>query len=167
MKSDSPNAEDRSICYEARNNFICGTDKDRKTVAIDELKKLCAEGKTVVITDNYLFSDDKNNQNYVQELTEILKSLKAREILCCVPKEKSNTICPQVQTALAARQCTLKQKTEMEDWHDRFWFCVESEKAVVFGTSLNGLCKRICRVDELSSDEVAELKAELMKCHII
>jgi hypothetical protein len=159
VKADNPNIEEFSIKYDGSNNFICGTTDDRKTVAIQKLQYLKAERHKVLVTDSYLFASN-GDITYEQELLEILKSLKASEIVFCVKQIKNESLFNSIKINLMAEGCQLNHDTSLVDCHDRFWLCLETEKAVTFGTSLNGLCKRICRIDTLTEGEVNELKKE-------
>ncbi len=148
------------VKFNLDNPFICGTTDTLKTVAMRELAKLTAEGKTVYITDPYLFKTN-NDQAYASDLQDILLSLKANRIIYCARMIHDPALFHSVETALASQGCTLTHNSLLTDCHDRFWLCPESNSAVIFGTSLNGLCKKICRVDTLSEEEVSELKKVL------
>lgn len=165
MKSDNSNIKEAVIYYKGTNNFICGTNGNRQKIAIDMLKKLDSENKKVIITDSYLFSS--REPDYAKDLEEIMKSLKASEIVFCGPQITNQTLFQSIKTILNGLKCQLIHNNVLGDCHDRFWYCEQSDKAVVFGTSLNGLCKRICRIDELKTEEVIELKAELKSRGII
>ncbi len=141
------------------NTFICGTTDSMKTVAVRELAKLEAQNQTIYVTDPYLFYAP--DTSYECDLTEILKGLKAKEIQYCVKTVRGKDFFNRIVQELAQQNCTLKHVPLLKDYHDRFWLCNASQKAVVFGTSLNGLCKRICRVDMLNSEEILELKKAL------
>lgn len=160
MKADNPNIGEFSIKYEGSNNFICGTSGDRKSIAKQNLQYLDSEKHKVIITDPYLFSSH-SDAIYEQELLEILKSLKASEIVFCAGQTINDSLFNCIRIHLQTEGCVLTHEKSLTDCHDRFWFCVETGKAVVFGTSLNGLCKRICRIDTLTNEEVNELKREL------
>lgn len=166
MKANNPNIRELSIHYDASNNFICGANGSRKMVAIDGLKHLEAEKKSVLVTDPYLFPKCSDTI-YEQELLEILKSLKASEIRYCADNIGNSSMYNTIQTQLSKEGCRLVHNQFLDDCHDRFWLCVETEKAVVFGTSLNGLCKQICRVDTLSDEEVGVLINEFKSRNIL
>ncbi|WP_455387571.1 hypothetical protein [Petrachloros mirabilis] len=44
-----------------------------------------------------------------------------------------------------------------DQFHDRFWIDPDSMRGIVFGTSLNGIGKKIALVDKLSSSDVREI----------
>ena len=50
---------------------------------------------------------------------------------------------------------------DTKDIHDRFW--IYGENGFVLGTSLNGIAKKITRIDLLDSNEVEIIKDELKK----
>lgn len=149
-------ADTFSIRFDTENAFICGIKEGMETVAKRELTKLNAEGKTVYITDPYLFASH-DDVAYETELLEILKGLKAKEIHYCTTNLNGSDLYNNIKTKLEAEKCILTQDLFQIDCHDRFWLCKESGKAVIFGTSLNGLCKKVCRIDELYQEEVVEL----------
>lgn len=159
MKSTDPNVQTIAIDYDGRNNLIAGTAEDRRTLAVRILQGLDAAGKTVIITDPYLFHD--SDRNYERDLKDILKSLGALQIIYCAAQVQSAALFQHVRAELQAQGCSLIHNNALTDCHDRFWYCVESDKAAVFGTSLNGLCKKICRVDMLKPEEAAALRQEL------
>lgn len=158
MKSTDPNIQTIAIDYDGSNNLIAGTAEDRKTLAVRVLQGLDSAGKTVILTDPYLFSN--YDQGYERDLKDILKSLRAAQIVYCAASVQNNALFLSVRTELQTHGCSLIHKNTLTDCHDRFWYCVQSDKAAVFGNSLNGLCKRICRVDMLKPEEVAELRRE-------
>lgn len=165
MRIDNPNIMAMETNYDGTNNFICGAGGDMKTTAITQLKKLEAKGKTVIITDPYLFKIG-TDQSYGNDLKDILLSLEAKMIIWCSGKSET-TLYNNIDTVLSANGCTLVHNRTLNDCHDRFWYCVENNKAVVFGTSLNGLCRKICLVDELTSQDANELKSELTNRNVI
>ena len=120
------------------------------------------------ITDPYLFHGV--DTSYEENLKDLLANLNAAKIIYCA-NPPSKYFDPQlfqnVATHLKGKGCVLTHNNALGDCHDRFWYCPETQKAVVFGTSLNGLCKSICRVDELKPDEVTVLAAELQSRGII
>ena len=159
MKADDPNAKEFPVEANWNNTYIAGTSDRRKDVAAREREKLDAKEKTVIITDPYLFK--QSDAQYDSDLKDILCGLNAKEIKYCAQTVWDQNLFNDAQSLLAQRNCVLTHDPGLRDCHDRFWLCVESQKAAVFGTSLNGLCKRICRVDSLTDAEVTELMKEL------
>ena len=111
------------------------------------------------MTDPYLFPYIRNpseEQTYKTELVNLLVSLHAKKVIFC-SKEKKNTVMFQsIETELQNKGIILGFDQRLEECHDRFWYCPETQKGVMFGTSLNGIGKKICRIDELSDLEVKE-----------
>ena len=165
MKIDDKNILEMDTNYNGANNFICSAGGDMKMTAVTQLKKLDAKDKTVIITDPYLFQIG-TDKSYGNDLKDILLSLEAKTIIWCSGKSETE-LYNSINTDLSANGCTLVHNRTLNDCHDRFWYCVENNKAVVFGTSLNGLCRKICRVDELTSQEANELKSELINRNVI
>lgn len=171
MKVDSPYVEKLDVNYDASMNLIVNssTPGNWKAIAGNQLQALDAAQKRVFITDPYLFPK-RADASYEDDLKDLLANLNAAEIIFCA-NPTSNIFDPQlfqsVATHLQGKGCVLTHNNTLSDCHDRFWYCPETQKAVVFGTSLNGLCKRICRVDELKPDEVTDLAAELQSRRIV
>ena len=161
MRSDNPNIKTIRVNYDATNNLIVGTSSDRKTIAENALKNLDASGKVVIITDPYLFNTNAKDPGYETDLMDLLKGLGASQINYCAGRIQDMSLFQRIVTELQKQSCQLTHDPTLTDCHDRFWYCPESNKAVVFGTSLNGLCRRICRVDMLKTEETNELKKEL------
>jgi hypothetical protein len=44
-----------------------------------------------------------------------------------------------------------------DEFHDRFWIDPDNLKGIVMGTSLNGISKKICLVDHISSADVRQI----------
>lgn len=159
MKTTDKNITPYNMTFNTEYPFICGTTETMKDVAKGELSKLDAEGKIVLITDPYLFND--SDTDYIADLKDILLSLKATKIRFIANSVKNNTTFQEVQQDLQTNGCVMSFESIASPIHDRFWLCSETDKCVIFGTSLNGLCKRICRIDTLKTEEIAELKREL------
>lgn len=161
MKSTDSGIKHFTISENSINNFIAGTTSDRKTVAMNELGKLDSENKTVYITDPYLFCGSAHDPDYERDLALILKHLKAAKIVYCASSIQDQQLFQNICNDLAKQNCQLIHDSKLTDCHDRFWYCSDTNKAVVFGTSFNGLCKKICRVDLLKEEETDELNKEL------
>lgn len=151
----------------AQNTFIIGSNATLLNEASTQLAKLGADGNTVLITDPYLFQNDPNGSTYQSDLVTLLSGLKAAKIIYCAHQKSSAAFFQQVQTALQAKGIALDFDNRLVGCHDRFWYCPETEKCVVFGTSLNGIGKKICRIDMLTEDEVKELKQYFISAGIL
>lgn len=150
----------------AQNTFICGNSATLQTVAATQLSQLNADGNTVFITDPYLFPSSADN-TYQTDLITLLKGLNASRITYCAKSKRNEALFQQVQTALQTVGTVLDFTCQLADCHDRFWYCPETEKCVVFGTSLNGIGRKICRIDMLTEEETAELKRYFVHAGII
>lgn len=73
----------------------------------------------------------------------------------------------RIETQLENHGIILEFDQRLEECHDRFWYCPETQKSIVFGTSLNGIGKKICRIDELTELETGELKQYFISAGII
>lgn len=152
--------------FHEQNTFICGRTASLLSAATTQLSKLEAEHNTVFITDPYLFPDNANI-TYQSDLITLLSNLNATKIVYCSKSKRNSTFFQQVYVALQAKGTALEFNNQLEDCHDRFWYCPETEKCVVFGTSLNGIGRKICRVDMLTDDETKELKQFFISAGII
>ena len=152
--------------FYAQNTFICGSSASLQTEASTQLSKLDAAGNTVLVTDPYLFPDSPDGA-YQADLVCILKSLNAAKIIYCAKTKRNDVFYQQVQAVLQSTGTTLDFSNQLDDCHDRFWYCPETEKCVVFGTSLNGIGRKICRIDMLTTEETVELKQYFVRSGII
>ena len=166
MKSNDIGFETFEADFYAQNTFICGSSSTLRSEATAQLSKLNAAGNTVLVTDPYLFPSSLDS-TYQADLEAILKGLNASKIIYCAKSKRNATLYQQVQTALQAVGTTLVFSNQLDDCHDRFWYCLETEKCVVFGTSLNGIGRKICRIDMLTAEETAELKKYFIRACII
>lgn len=166
MKADSPNLKKFPQEFNAQNTFISGNTDVLLNIAPAELAKLNAENKTLLVTDPYLFPP-KPYQAYKGELLTILRSTKAKTIVFCAKSKINNTLFQEVYNDLQKQGVQLTFDTRLEECHDRFWYCPETEKCVIFGTSMNGIGRKICRIDMLRDDEVVELKKYFTDAGII
>ena len=170
MKTTDICIEEFPIGFTGENTFICGKGETLQSIALAELSKLKAENNTILVTDPYLFPYIRNpseEQTYKTELVNLLVSLHAKKVIFC-SKEKKNTVMFQsIETELQNKGIILGFDQRLEECHDRFWYCPETQKGVMFGTSLNGIGKKICRIDELSDLEVKELKKYFVTAGIL
>lgn len=90
-----------------------------------------------------------------------------RKKLYFVQKKKNMVMFQSIETELQNKGIILGFDQRLEECHDRFWYCPETQKGVMFGTSLNGIGKKICRIDELSDLEVKELKKYFVTAGIL
>lgn len=152
--------------FTTNNTFISDKTSTLLSVAPSQLAKLDAAGKTILITDPYLFPTGAD-ATYPQDLLFLLKGLAANEIIYCAKSKKNASLYQYIETELQKIGTTLSFNTSLEPCHDRFWYCPETEKCVIFGTSLNGIGKQICRIDTLSESETSALKQLFITAGII
>lgn len=167
MKTTDIGFENFPAEFCAQNTFIVGHNATLLNEASTQLAKLNAEGNTVLVTDPYLFYLDPLDSTYQSELITLLSGLKASKIIYCAHQKSSAAFFQQVHTALQAKGTVLDFDNRLVSCHDRFWYCPETEKCVVFGTSLNGIGKKICRIDMLTEDETKELKQYFISAGIL
>lgn len=142
--------------FYANNTFICGTTDTFLDIASIQLSKLQAENRIVLVTDPYLFPE-RSDSIYQSDLITLLSSLKAKKIIYCAKAKRNDLFYQQAYTELQEKGIVLEFK-KIDDFHDRFWYCPESGKCVIFGTSLNGIGRKVCRIDMLTDEETEVLK---------
>lgn len=120
---------------------------------IDELD---SQGKTLILTDPYLFST--SSPDYVSELEEYLRWSGAVKIMCLMPLRCKNNVYSVIEARLSPVKFEFHEYSEC---HDRFWLCPENKTGFCMGTSLNGLGRKICRIDMLEITEVEVLIQEI------
>lgn len=156
MKSTDKKIEEIKMGFNDDNTLIADIGSDMLGLMKNALDELGAEGKTVVITDPYLYSTH-NDQTYIANIIDILTGLKASKIIYVTSGKIQDSVMEnQVISALNAQGCEYEKKTAPKI-HDRYWLCVENKKAVETGTSLNGIGKKISRIDNVSEGDVASL----------
>ena len=166
MKTTDIGAKPFPYDFHEQNTFICGKAVTLLSAATTQLSKLDAEKNTVLVTDPYLFPDNPNG-TCQSDLITLLMNLKAAKIIYCAKSKRNVNFFQQVCSTLQASGTALEFNNQLEDCHDRFWYCPETEKCVVFGTSLNGIGRKICRIDMLTDVETQELKQFFVSAGII
>jgi len=166
MKTTDIGIKKFSSDFYEQNTFICGKAATILTEASTQLNNLGAQNNTVLITDPYLFPSNPNSI-YQTDLITLLSGLKATKITYCAKNILNPSFFQQIQNALQSSGTILEFNNQLEECHDRFWYCPETEKCVVFGTSLNGLGRKICRINMLNDDEITELKQFFISAGIL
>lgn len=165
MKTDNPNITDFPINFNSNNTFILKKNEDNSDKVLSLIEKLDSQGKTVVITDNFLFPND-NSEDYRILLHDFLKKFKANKIIYCCRGLQNNTLFSDVKEELASHNCQL-QCFITNDYHDRYWVCTDSEKGINIGTSLNGIGYKTTTIKYLDSEEITDLKESFLQAGII
>lgn len=166
MKTTDNRIEKFKDIFYADNTFICGSSATILNEAASQLRNLNASGKRVLITDPYLFPTNPHS-TYQSEIVTLLKGLGATQVIYCAKSKRNDAFFQQVSSILQADGITLDFSDKLDECHDRFWYCPETEKCVVFGTSLNGIGRKISRIDMLSNDEVSVLKSYFTNAGIL
>lgn len=164
MKLTDPHSEAYPIVFQATHTFISAPGDSLLTVAGQYLARIDAEDRTVYVTDPYLFpafSNPTDEAPYETDLCEILERSGAKVIVFCAKEKKNAALFTRVESHLNSRGICLTFDNRLSDCHDRFWYCPETEKCIVFGTSLNGIGKKTCRIDELCQEEVVKIRQML------
>lgn len=158
MKSDDLNVVKNTIDFNTDNTFLTDGSKDFLTVLDPEFRKLDSEGKTVIITDPYLFKAPANQPDYTNNLKTLLRNLKAHKLIWSGIVTPANSICyADVIADLNTIGCSLTVQTVTRPFHGRQWICAESKKGITVDTSLNGFQSKIGYVHDTPEDEVEEI----------
>lgn len=164
MKSTNKNTSAFPMSFTGNNTLIAKKGADMKTMVTEELKKLGADGKTVVITDSYIF-ESNGDAAYKQTLCDILRKLKAKKIIFASYRGKGEkAVRNYVEKALDADGCNVEFKKD--EIHDRYWICLENGNALLMN-SLDGIGKRTSTILQLASDDVQDLISELRSQSVI
>lgn len=130
------------------------------------IKGLGCENKTLVITDPYLF---KGNQETKKRVIKLLIASKAKKIISLIDIDNINMFDKKfyelVKEGLKCKGIKL-ECIKNNEFHDRFWFCLEEKKGFILGTSLNGVAKRISLLADLEQkdmDVVLEVYNEIIR----
>lgn len=113
--------------------------------------------KKLLIIDPYFYADDKPTtlstlRSLVLPLSESLEEI-------CIIHDASHVkgadgvrkLIREVVAGVRLSEITSKK------FHDRFWLSPDNKRGVIFGTSLNGIGKKISLVDRLRESDVKEL----------
>lgn len=150
MELNNENVQSFPIDFTDENTFITKSGDTPESV-IDRFPDIDSKGKTVVITDPYLFQ--QQDDDYKKLLIKALKRLNATKIIYCNQQHPNRILFTEIRSSLC--NCSLDYK-KLERCHDRFWYCVETRRGFSTGTSLNGIGKKICSVDMLSDESNAD-----------
>lgn len=135
-----------------------------KPTVLTALAELDAEGKTVVITDSYLF-ESCGDAGYKDEIQDVLLSLKAKKIIYTSYRGAGKkAVREPVIAALRAQGCDVEYKAAQI--HDRYWFCLESNQAISMD-SINEIGKRTSTIFTLTEQDKKDLRADFIAKGVI
>lgn len=158
MDSTNKNTTAFPMSFTGDNTLIAKKGADMKTLVMEALKKLEADGKTVVITDSYIF-ESNGDTTYKQTVCDILLALNAKKIIFASYRGKGEkAVRNHVQQVLNEKGCTIEFKKD--DIHDRYWICLENGNTLLMN-SLDGIGKRTSSILQITSDDVKDLISEL------
>lgn len=164
MDSNSINAPNFPMTFVGDNTLIAKVGSDWKQIFSNIIAQLDAGGKTVITTDTYIFCTD-GSTTYKEDLVNMLLTMNAKKIIFGSYKSVGNrTIRNYVEQTLKANGLEVEFKTVAA--HDRYWICLENEKAFLAG-SLNGIGKNIVSVLPLPAEDVIALKEDLSNQGVI
>ena len=163
MLFDDKYAQDYDIDFTGENTFITDSTDTLMTIAPAKLALLNANNHTILVTDPYLFPDFEppythEEPQYERDLETLLKGTGASKIVFCSKEVKNSNMYKRMKRTLSQNGITLTHNNRLERCHDRFWYCPDTEKCICFGTSLNGIGKSICQINELYDTEIQKLK---------
>ena len=137
------------------NALICNIGAELREVLVPELAKLDAAGKTVVITDSYLFSS-YGEETYRRDVIGLLCGMHASAVIVAAGSDPQDTEMEnRLWEALREQRCTYVRRRGRI--HDRYWLCPESGKALQVGTSLNGVGRKVFGIQLLPEEDVQTL----------
>jgi hypothetical protein len=164
MAADKHGNEFFPIAFLGTETLIVRPGESAKPKVITAVTELDAEGKTVIITDSYLF-ESFGDPDYKDEILDVLLSLKAKKIIYTSYAGKGEkAVRDPVIAALLAQGCTVEYKTAKI--HDRYWFCLETNKAIAMN-SYNGIGKRTSSIFTLDEQDKKDLRADFIAQGII
>ena len=167
---DDKYAVDYDIDFNWENTFISDCKDNLMKIAPSKLALLNAENHTIVVTDRYLFPNfkaKKHENKYEKDLLTLLEGCGVKKIIYCSDKIDNLGLYRRVVNTLSQKSIAVTHNKKIEKFHDRFWYCPETEKCICFGTSLNGIGKAICLISELEESDVITLKNYFNKAGIL
>lgn len=172
MFLDNIYAEDYDIEFNGENTFISDPNDTLMSIAPQKLKILDAKGHTILVTDPYLFPNFESayaheEPQYEVDLEKLIEGCGASKIIFCAKTVKNAPLYQRMKAKLSKKGIILTHTNQLERCHDRFWYCVETQKCICFGTSLNGIGKAICQINELEEDDIKILKKYFSKAGLI
>lgn len=135
---------------------------DTASFMMDQLLGLESTGKTIIITDNYLFPQNYDF-TYENDLKKVLCFLKAKEIRYYGNQNLLNNNFFQKIKQILKSVGTEITFYNISDFHDRFWINKDTLDGLVFGTSLNGIGRKLCYFDAITRDDAKTIIQYLEK----
>ena len=109
MKSTNPNQSPFPMSFSGDNTLFVPKGGSMLSAVSSIIGVLNSNGKTIVITDSYLFKSNNTNANYTSELVQILTSLKAKKIVFVSDQGWGDTaIRSTVENALSSNGCSFE-----------------------------------------------------------
>lgn len=133
------------------------SDDEKADKFSEYLSEIGSENSEIIIIDPYIFSS--NDEDYYNLISRILNNSNASNITVITDDRNFNQKCFNRVASNSDLQLSLKYS---RNYHDRFWI-VNRSKGFCSGTSLNGVGKRISRINYLDDDEVEDIIGELEK----
>lgn len=128
------------------------TDEEKIDKMLEYIERVSETDKgELIIIDPYLFRTPKENEETILE--SILLRCNYEKIIAVV--ENANTNKSFVQHISNKLNGKLEVKYS-DEFHDRFWICNRT-RGFLTGTSLNGLGKKYCSIQEIDNDDVDEI----------
>lgn len=146
MDLDNKNIGSFPVEMTGDHTFLSYSGDDPEDV-IDRFPDIDSVGKTVVITDPYLFTqqDEDNKKLAIKALTKT----GASRIIYCQHDHPNRRVFGDIQANLNG---IILEYKKLEKCHDRFWYCVESKQGFYMGGSLNTIGKKTCAIDWMSEE---------------
>lgn len=126
----------------------------------------------LIIVDPFFLAPTRVT-NYPQLIESILKNhlinLDTLRIITTSNARKiDTTLLASIESLLQSHKPTLKIiHNKSDDFHDRYWISNNREKAIVTGTSINGLGNKLALVDRVNTSDVRDIVNELISKGLI
>lgn len=141
------------------------------TIMNTYLTKLGIDNELIII-DPYFLAPTRI-PNYPQLIESILKNHftnleTLRIITTCNTSKIDNSLLSSIESLLQSHKPTLKIIHNTSDnFHDRYWISNNRERAIVTGTSINGLGNKLALVDRVNNSDVKDIVNELKSSGLI
>jgi len=133
---------------------------EKEKIVLEMIGKLNGASR-LFVTDPYIFGN--SGDNYVNLILKLIKAISSnlKEIVFFYHKKHCATNTKKIIESEVNRNFSNIKiiSIETESFHDRFWIDPDTGKGIVIGTSLNGIAKKICLIDYLSTNDVREIAA--------
>lgn len=138
-------------------------DKEHLAEKLALKMSLLQNDEKILIIDPYFFDGGKNTVDLV--LSVFQKSAISPKELQIISRKNEGKSANEISENIKLFEDKLKiilpqiklNLHKDDRFHDRFWIGLDTSCGVLMGTSLNGLAKRLCIVEQICTDDVLEI----------